>query len=156
MYRHEIIHMRIIEMVVCVTWVSYANLYILMALCGNAVYPMHQQQGCRGLALGHRYRAWTMALCLTGTRPVSISKLTLCIPMKLGYVLHGNTSMCDIWVLYQDYIPGWIDVRLRNLQYFSSGDAAAFHQAIDVHVKVFLATIGLENGCTSVGWSAVV
>ena len=60
--------------------------------------------------------------------------------------------MCDIWVLYaRSYIWGWIVVRLQNLHCFCSGDAAAFHQAIDVHVKVFLATIGLENGCTPVG-----
>ena len=93
-------------MAVCVTWVSYANLYILMALCGNAVAPMHQQQGCRGLALGHRYRAWAMAWCLTGTRPLSISKMTLCIPMKLGiciawkyqYVWHMSV-ICKILYL---------------------------------------------------------
>ena len=103
----KISHMRIIEMPVCVTWVSYANLYILMALCENEVSPMHQQQGCRGLALGHRYRAWAMTWCLTGTRPVSISKMTLCIPMKLAiciawkyqYVWHMSV-ICNIIYLF--------------------------------------------------------
>ena len=93
-------------MAVCVTWVSYANLYILMALCGNAVSPMHQQQGCRGLALGHRCRAWAMAWCLTVTRPLSISKMTSCIPMKLArciawkyqYVWHMSV-ICKILYL---------------------------------------------------------
>ena len=54
-------------------------------------------------------------------------------------------------VTCKNYIPGWVDVRLQNFQCFSSGDAAAFRQAIGVHVKVFLVTIGLENGCASVG-----
>ena len=51
--------------------------------------------------------------------------------------------VCVTYECYmQDLIPGWTVVRLQNLQCFSSGDAAVFHQAIDVHVKVFLATIG--------------
>ena len=112
---------------------------------------MHQQQGCRVLALGHRYRAWAMAWCLTGIRPLSISKMTLCIPMKLAICIAWKYQ--HVWhmsVICKILYLGWIVVRLQNLQCFSSGDAAAFRQAIDVHVKVFLATIGLENGCTSV------
>ena len=100
MYRHEIIQY------VSLKWqyvrVSYANLYISWWLCVG----MHQQQGCRGLALGHRYRAWAMAWCLTGTRPLSISKMTLCIPMKLAiyiawkyqYVWHMSV-ICKILYL---------------------------------------------------------
>ena len=60
-----------------------ASLHIRKAWCGTAVSPMHQQWRYCGIALKHLYSVKAVALCLTGTGPLDISIMTLCIPIKL-------------------------------------------------------------------------
>ena len=77
------------------------------------------------------YSAWAVAWCLTGTRMISISIITLYIHYEISY-------MCDIEMAVrvpygchmQVYISGGFDAGLRYLQCVSDVDAAVLHQAM--------------------------
>ena len=77
---------------------------------------------------------WTMAWCLTGTRPLSIShewvmmSLYIYTPWNWLYVWYWNDSICDLYECHmQGYITVWFDAGLRFLQGVSNGAAAVLH-----------------------------